>query len=377
MLKLFEPFTDLSSRTEKTEEQTDLFRIFEIEEEFISEYKRSLHPFSHNQYKQDCYNVISEKLEEKVEAIDLTPKLVTNYISARENSEINSECLIRGIYSGALLERMQQRYPLGSVRIDGRGKKFNYLFYRTKKVKNIIIENIEGDEILSHAGSNNSKIGNIVLKNIKGDKLLEFAGSYNGKVSNIHLENISGDNTLSCAGLEKGKVEYIFAHNILGKYSLSSLAWEEGTAKYISGKNIQGLGFLILVGRNGTISHVAISDSDSDHLLDCAGEKSGNASHITINHAKGKNLLRAIGEHKGVIKNIAMQDISEEELFKDAELYKDTFKNIIYEKDFSKDHVRLFKEIQTLIDRMNSLSLAEQKSAHEEIAKLQITLFNE
>ncbi len=375
MPRLFEPFNELSHRKEKREESTDLFRILEIEEEFISEYKKYITPHSYIDDKQNCYNEIAEKLEEKVEAIHLTPELVISHVNARENPEINSDCLIRGIYSGALLERMQQRYPLGSVRIDGRGKKFNYLFYRTRKVKNIVIENIEGDEILSHAGSDNSKIANVVLKNIKGNGVLQFAGSSCGKINNIHLENIYGNHILFGAGSGKGKVEYVFAHNIFGQYSLSGLAYEEGTAKHISGKNIQGRGFLLGTGEKGTASHISVSDIESDHFLDTAGAKKGNVSYLTINHTKGKNLLRAIGEQEGVIKNIAMQDISEEELLRGTEDYKQNFKNMIYAEDFNLNQERLFKEIQDIIDRMHTLNLTQQKSAHEKIAELQIQLF--
>ncbi len=219
MIKLFNAFSELDVRNEQPQEKSDLEKVLAIEAEIIKQHENDERFKQYSENHLEAYKSLYILTQEKLTDVTVTPKLLQRYIDARENTGENTQALIRGMYSAALLEMISTKKPETFTIIEGKNKTFNYLFYCIHNVKNITIHNITGDWTLYNAGRNGSAI-NITLTKIQGDYILENAGSDNGSATHITLNDIKGNWTLLNAGSNNGIASHITLTNITGDETL-------------------------------------------------------------------------------------------------------------------------------------------------------------
>ncbi len=330
-MNFFKEFSDVEARKEIPQPVLDIESILEIEREILSQYKhderfdRELG--EHNAAYQSLYSTMQEKMR----GVTLTSEILQEYINARENNEVDREAIIRGMYSAALLEIISTTPPDTYTKIDGKGKRFNYLFYYIRNVKKLTLINIEGNRILSFAGNSGGTAEEIILQNMKGHGILS-RGGYNGHLKKAVLSNINGNNTLSFAGIGlKGSAQYLTINNIVGEYTLSELgSYEGGAAEYIVVNKITG-----------------------NHTLNFLAKEGGSAHRIIVNNIKGEDLLRYVGSNVDHI-----------------------FSNT--RGKFLKERQKIIlSQIETIVENIHALSFEEQTKAHDEIAELQTEIFSE
>ncbi len=230
-MKLFDDFGDVKVREETIPEKSYLEKVLEVEKEILEIYKEDGRFEDFSDHHFEAYQLLHKKTQEKLANIKITQKILQEYIDARENSEENTQALIRGMYSAALLEIISTKTPETHTFIDGKGKTFNYLFYHIHNVKNLTLTNIKGNNILEGAGGNGGSATHIILHHITGNDLL-YNASINGSATHITLHNITGDNILSDVGSWNGSAKYITLTNIKGYNTLPNPGWN-GSAEHI------------------------------------------------------------------------------------------------------------------------------------------------
>ncbi len=323
----FDDFKDVEVREERQVQKSDLEKVLGVEKEILETYKedKRFENFSGNHF--EAYQLLYKTTQEKVADIKITPKLLQEYIDARENTELNTESIIRGMYSAALLERITTKTPKTHTIIDGRGKTFNYLFYYVYNVKNL------------------------TLTNIKGNLILSYAGSYGGNIDYLTLDRIEGCNLLECAASYSGSATHITLSDITGNYAVRTIGWK-GNAKNITLHNIKG-----------------------DHALEGAGTKSGSVKNITLLNLQGNYTLENAGSNKGSVKNITLNNIQGACTLHAAGWNYGCVENSLKENELNKKQRELISKIEKIVETIHFLSFEEQTKAHDEIARLQEEIF--
>ncbi len=323
---MFDEFANVEVREEKETPKSDLDLILDAETEIIKQCENDERIKQYGGSEHEAYQSLYKKTQEKVADINITPKLLQEYIDTRNNPEKNMEAIIRGMYSAALLEIISTKTPETHTLIDGKGKKFNYLFYYIHNVKNLTLHNITGDDLLANAGSNRGSASHITLQNITGHNTLYNVGM-NGSAIHITLHDITGHYALSCAGSYDGSVEHITLQNIKGNYTLTNASSNNGSAKNITLTNI--------------IGHNTLANASSNK---------GSAKNITLTNITGVNTLKNTG-------------------------WNGSIKNILRENKLTGKQKLILSQIETIVNTMHAHPFEEQKKMHDEIARLQIKLF--
>ena len=352
---MFGGFDKLTSRDETPSPKSSLNIILDTEEEILKKYTQDKRINDFDKLQNDLYLSILEDIREKIKDVTYTSETLQMYIDARENP-FSDEGKIRGMYSGALLEILCKRSQ-DPISIDGKGKKWNYLFFHTKHLQNLSIRNftgghilscigsykgsaknisvkeiygfrtlscagsvsgsvenlccefLQGDEILYHAGNEKGTLSNASLKFIKGDSILLGGAIDQGKIYNLYVENIEGRRNLAAMGREKGCIENVTVLNNKGHFFLSRLG-ESGTAKNI--KVIKSEGNFLLSqeyqnNENGRLENVYVADSISDYLLQNVGRKKSVARNVILSNVEGSWILTESAD-KGMLENVIVID---------------------------------------------------------------------
>ncbi len=172
---------------------------------------------------------------------------------------------------------------------------------------------------------------NISVQHFNGEWILAFAGFDKGKIRNLSCSNIQGSDTLAGAGANGGSIEHVICSKIKGSNTLYD-AGAHGSIKYATINEIEGHSTLGYIGNNG-----------------------GNASHITCtNMSQWSGLLEGVD----IRSNLILEDDS----FEKNRLLNTHQKEII-------------NKITQIVETIHTLSLEEQKKAHDEIARLQTEIF--
>ncbi len=332
---MFDELRDIEVRTEITREKSDTERILDIETELIEEFgkNKEFHPTSGN-FK--LYSWVTSSAKPKLKDITLSEKLLQEYINSRENNVIDTEAVIRGLYSAALLELTHRQNKEKSIFIDGKNKTFHYLFYQVHFAKRVAIQNFFGNNILKSAGRDFGYIEKMNIQNIRGDDLLFDAGRENGNLKHITINTIQGNNCLGCAGFNAGTIEYVVCTNIKGNDLLSS-----------SGKG------------HSTIER-----------------------YIALSNVHGKNTLRNIGDYLndppigGKIEWVLYNNITGERPY-NVVFIEGEYKKIANECNIDSEQKKIISDIIDLAKSFETKSAEEQTKIHDEIAALQIKLFSE
>ncbi len=338
------PFGDYAKiivREEIVKPQSDLERILEVEKEILEKYKDDKR-FDNIDADRDIYDSVLLDVQERLKDILTQELILQTYISARDNPEENNEAIVRGFYSGALLEIISTENPEMDIVINGRGKTFNFLFYHVHTVKNLTLTNVNGFAILMKAGSDNGTVQYLTINNITGDSLLREAGSSSGSIMYATLSNIKGFGTLSGSARSSGSIEYVTLTNITGDSILDYAGSNKGSAKNITLLNIKGDGTLIRAGNNF-----------------------GNATHLALMNIDGNNTLFYQNDGR-INKTIPTTTVK-----------RDAFKQMIDQDQngINKKTKKILTKIETIVETIHLLSFKDKKNAHEEIAHLQRTVF--
>ncbi len=346
-MKLFEEFGEVKVREEIPTLKSDLEKILNVEEIIIKKYEKSkkLKFQEENKAYHSFYEIVKKKLGD----IMLTQELLQAYIDARENTKENTAAIIRGMYSSVLLEIISTKTPEKTTVIDGRGKTFNYLFYSIHTVKNVRLSNIKGENIFALAGSLKGNVKYITIDQIEGDDLFALAGSDEGNIEYITLNRIKGFLTLASAGKKRGKVEHIVLNDIEGLWTQHNFCKDHGSGTYITLNKLNG---------NETLIN--------------AGTEKGSINYLLLNEINGARTLKNVGCH-GNAQHIFLNKINGNETLLNAGLYGNV--NNIIQEETNKNQKEILAKIILIAETMYSLSLEEQKAAHDEIAKLQEEIF--
>ena len=272
MKSLFSDYNSLLVR-ETTEISSSLEKLLDVEEEIIKIYLKkylTLGIFIPSDSK--AHDELISNIKQRV-GYEITEDLLRAYLSSRENRSKDNEAHMRGIFSSALLELAQSSKNL-PISLNLQGRLFNYLFYGLTNVKNITLENVQGDDILGNAGSFGT-VENIIVKDICGERLLCWAGSNKGHIKNIIGTNIRGINAFSCLGGENGFAENITAVDVYGNFSFSSLGCDgEGengqrqNVHSVVGMNLFGNKFFSELAYEGYVKNIFAYQLKGRNLFD-------------------------------------------------------------------------------------------------------------
>ncbi len=326
---MFDEFKGLVSREEK-QQKTALDFVLDGEAKVIEKYVDAKPPlFDYEQY--ELYELILEETREKLQGTVPSPELIQTYVSSRENQNEDREAIIRGMYSASLLEIMCTTESDAYISIDGKGKVWNYLFLHVKHAKNITVKNIKGDFILACAGSRNGNVAYVLLDTIEGEETLSNAGD-KGRIEHVLLNNVKGNKTLSWAGTQ-GYVQYLIMNNVAGKDILRYVGERGGMVKDVTIKNSS---------ESYYVFKELFSDGSVDYFI-----FSNSKTEFSFCKSKKKSKLNVSPFQDGPKAPI-------------KESQKETLAKIVW-----------------LTESMSALSFEEQKKMHDEIARLQIKLFEE
>ncbi|MCX6710241.1 MAG: hypothetical protein NTV63_04820 [Candidatus Woesearchaeota archaeon] len=131
----------------------------------------------------DKYLDVLSLAGEALKKTDYTEKDIENFVLSQSGSgENESEEMFIGIYAGAIVENLGRRKGRKKtiIAIDGKGRKFNYLFHCIRNFGEIYLSNFNGTYICHNAASY-GKGEILVLNRVKGNGNGGYAGS-KGKI---------------------------------------------------------------------------------------------------------------------------------------------------------------------------------------------------
>ncbi|MFC1698251.1 hypothetical protein ACFL1H_08000, partial [Nanoarchaeota archaeon] len=150
--------------------------------------------------------IIKDELNNKIKPIlnkiDYNNDDLKSFIYSKCNL-YKDEYPVLGYFTGILLETLTERNKDNHFYINGHGQRFDYLFYFTKYVDKLIIENFQGDFIGNYIGFK-GEVNLLIMNNIHGDDIAQ--GMCNNGTFNTMFVTNSGDNVfftytgLKCKG---------------------------------------------------------------------------------------------------------------------------------------------------------------------------------
>src|SRR3989338_2190822 len=99
---MFDEFGKVEVREEVKQEKSDLEKVLDIELEIIKQFEKDRRFYQFSQKEDEAYQLLYSVTQEKFAGITMTPEILQEYVDARANNSIDSESVIRGMYSAAL-----------------------------------------------------------------------------------------------------------------------------------------------------------------------------------------------------------------------------------------------------------------------------------
>jgi len=385
-MRRFDEFGNVTARDEVKTEKSDLEKVLDVEKEIINQYEQDK--------RLDIGTVGIAGIKELYAEIllrtqfdlptSISQEILQQYLDARENSEKNEEAKLRGIYSSILLERTCSSKK--NVFLTGQNKRWSYLFYFLHCAQNISLESFLGDEMLLGAGcGERANVENISLRSMQGKNILAAGGAYKGSLKYVSLAEISGYGVLNNAGNE-GNIDNVTLSNITGDDTLARSGRENGKIKHVSVTGIYGRNLLISAGGDdGKIDHISVNEVKCDeniptvfgkkpmnNCLSWIGNPFGEVSHILLNDITGDGILMWAGDEKKKVKEVIIANSEGKDFLKGSHL-----ENYSVYRKLPKNKQDLLDKIVHLTKTIASQDFAERKRMHDEIAQLQIRLFDE
>jgi len=227
-------------REEQKRESGAIEKLLEVRDLIMQEAKRPLTSAA----DKDVYNRIYNSTKSRLEGIEFDAADIKNLIFARPQADVNSGMRqyagkITGCILQILTERNEAKKEKTIVHIDGRDTRFDYLFYGTKIIDELIVENFKGNSICQEVCQNGGKANLVAGINIEGSKTFARLGYENGNVGVVLAKDIIGHHTLYSAG-QNGKIGSIIAAGLRGNQILERAGDEKGEIGLVIGYNIKG-----------------------------------------------------------------------------------------------------------------------------------------
>ncbi len=342
-MKLFEDYKNLEAREEIKQKESDIEYLLDLEEMILQKYTvlENRHG-SHISVREK----IVEKIEGELQKRDVPEDLLKTYLQMRENNETNSSAIVRGIFSGILLDYICKHTSYTGIEFDGKGRNFNYLFYMAKNIHDITLKSFRGYKIFGSAAMFEGTAKNIYGVDIEGDELFSFFATRGGIAKNIILTKSKGEDIFFCAGSSSGSLQNVIITETTGSGIMCDTA-----------------------GRNGSAEKIIIADCMGDQTLHTAGNFGSVKDLLAIN-INGNKTITGVVTKKGSIKNITCVDLIGEENFSGSK--------ITNKKDkIPKEKRKILDEILGRVKNIDALTVEERKEEHEKIALLQMYLFQD
>ncbi len=283
-MKLFTEFEDVQVREETILLKSPLEQVLEGEDYILKTYNSMKVMQDDDSKVHEIYVSILSYVKEKIKEDSITPKVIEEYLSARENNKKDNEAILRGMYSSVLLE-IACAQTEKNIFFRGNGKTWNFLFYHIHHARNITIADFIGESIFEWGGSFGGSIENSTAKNIFGERLYKNVGSWSGSAKHILAEHIKGGGIFVYAGEEKG------------------------TAEDIQVIDAEGTSILAYAGRAGNLKNVVAKKIKGDFALSRIGSERGNAEYIVASDLEGNSILASSGSNKGSIKKAVIKNL--------------------------------------------------------------------
>ncbi|MFC1697779.1 hypothetical protein ACFL1H_05575 [Nanoarchaeota archaeon] len=238
-------------------QSTNLDFIIKTWERFNDSFNDHLSEYKLSQNNSFGYYFVEDSLFETV----ITDDDIKSFIFTLSYNDYDFEKITKlGRFTGYLLRKWFEKND--NFYINGHGIEFDYLFFHTTNLKNIIVDNFKGNEIMSNLGTN-GVAGNIVTMNCVGDYIAKNIGTY-GKVNSViglnnkinhSLSNISGEVNYcinidnegyenGCSLGTNGKLNLFIHYNNSGIGNAKNLAQEKGfvDTAFLINNNSSGIG---------------------------------------------------------------------------------------------------------------------------------------
>ncbi len=149
-----------------------------------------------------------------------SPDDVAGFVLARGSEpayEDTQSARALGLFSAVLADHVTQRHrekkEATRIVIEGKGERFDYLFFLAHDLDEVIVKNLQADRIFDHAGSY-GKADILAASDIQGNLTAVGVGE-RGRVGLLLLNNIEGNNTgLHTAILPGSKVRSMVYRNV-------------------------------------------------------------------------------------------------------------------------------------------------------------------
>ena len=188
----------------KVKPSSKLQSMIELEKKVVDRYGKLEYEFPTSsalscEFKEESYGNLYRRFEPEFEKSNFSKQDLVNYVNycfADDSYDTPSELIVRGFYSGALLEyiskQAKQRDEYLCLEINGENNSFDHLFAFARNPCDLFLENATGRKICERFGFH-SGFNNLALFNISGDNIGHVLGANSEKGGNIILSNISGN----------------------------------------------------------------------------------------------------------------------------------------------------------------------------------------
>lgn len=316
------PFDNLKGiqkeREVKDRKKTNLEYLLEAEKVIVEKYSKGITKFDVGALSEKICPVLNKEVKKNLEYINFNKEDIKDLIFAKVNNDYNVyETQVLGAYTGCLLNLLTERNQKDGKRtklyINGHGNRFDYLFFRTTNIDELIINNFVGDWIGSHAGET-GKINFLCGLNIDGDQTFLYAGN-DCKTNFIGGINLKGNNILSTIGVSNSNINFVFGINIRGYRSLAEIK----QAKLIVGANIFGDESLCWTGSSkGKVGMAVGINLEGEKAFIYSGNVEGYVNRIILINSENNYAAQFLGsghqqgstELKGKVKQLVLYNVT-------------------------------------------------------------------
>tara|TARA_Y100000310_G_scaffold316956_1_gene369294 strand:- start:11257 stop:12318 length:1062 start_codon:yes stop_codon:yes gene_type:complete len=241
----------------------------------------------------------------QVKDLNFTPSDLTDYIKDNcfrelpltydhEDDKFPSDVKnqILGLYSGALLHRLNELIPNLDYSIDGEGKSFPHLFKYAHVIGNLHIKNFHGHGIAEHIAAMGGEAGSITIDNCHGTYMGSFIARDKGKVQaidirnctfdysigqnigycdgivgKISIDNCQGDSIVHGIGCDRAKIDQVSITNCIGNSIGKNMFTSSGKGKSVIIKDCIGHDIgVYMASDDGSVKEISIVNCKGDRI---------------------------------------------------------------------------------------------------------------
>jgi hypothetical protein len=174
----------------------NLEHMLEISKEILTKF-----PQDHNIVR--TREILSRAVEDDHKGVHFNEADLASFVYHNANNG-KTDPILFGLYTGCLLSllttRREEQRKDSRVHIDGKGERFDYLFYGAQFVDELFVENVRGDNVCGYVSSFQGQGRVLITKNIQGKRTAMNIASSDGELSLYMAINNSGNEIASWAG---------------------------------------------------------------------------------------------------------------------------------------------------------------------------------